>query len=35
VIERPAFTVGIEEEYLVVNRETRDLLKSPPNEMWA
>lgn len=32
--ERPAFTVGIEEEYLVVNRETRDLVKSPPPEMW-
>ncbi len=35
VIERPAFTIGIEEEYLVVDRETRDLLKSPPPEMWT
>ncbi|MEA1903593.1 MAG: carboxylate-amine ligase [Actinomycetota bacterium] len=33
-MERPAFTVGIEEEYLVVDRETRDLIKSPPPEMW-
>ena len=34
VLERPAFTVGIEEEYLVVDRETRDLIKSPPPAMW-
>lgn len=34
MLERPAFTVGIEEEYLVVDRETRDLIKSPPPEMW-
>jgi len=34
VIERPAFTIGIEEEYLVVDRQTRDLVKSPPPEMW-
>jgi carboxylate-amine ligase len=34
VIDRPAFTVGIEEEYLVVDRETRDLIKDPPPEMW-
>ncbi len=32
--ERPAFTVGIEEEYLIVDRETRDLVESPPQEMW-
>lgn len=32
--ERPAFTVGIEEEYLVVDRGTRDLVESPPPEMW-
>lgn len=32
--ERPAFTVGIEEEYLVVDRETRDLVESPPPQMW-
>ena len=29
MIERPSFTVGIEEEYLVVDRETRDLVKAP------
>jgi glutamate---cysteine ligase / carboxylate-amine ligase len=34
VIDRPAFTIGIEEEYLVVDRETRDLVKDPPPEMW-
>jgi len=34
MIERPAFTIGIEEEYLVVDRESRDLIKSPPPEMW-
>ncbi len=34
-MERPSFTIGIEEEYLVVDRETRDLVKSPPPEMWG
>jgi len=34
VIERPEFTIGIEEEYLVVDRETRDLFKEPPRELW-
>ncbi len=34
MIDRPAFTVGIEEEYLVVDRETRDLIKDPRPEMW-
>lgn len=34
MIERPEFTIGIEEEYLVVDRETRDLFKTPPKEMW-
>jgi len=34
MIERPEFTIGIEEEYLVVDRETRDLFKRPPKEMW-
>ena len=33
-MDRPAFTVGIEEEYLVVDRETRDLVQSPPPTMW-
>lgn len=30
MIERPSFTIGIEEEYLIVDRETRDLVRSPP-----
>lgn len=34
MIDRPAFTIGIEEEYLVVDRDTRDLVKDPPPEMW-
>jgi carboxylate-amine ligase len=34
MIERPAFTIGIEEEYLVVDRMTRDLIKNPPPAMW-
>ena len=29
MLERPSFTVGIEEEYLVVDRVTRDLVDSP------
>lgn len=29
MLERPSFTVGIEEEYLVVDRATRDLVESP------
>jgi len=33
-MERPSFTIGIEEEYLVVDRETRDLIKSPPPDLW-
>jgi len=27
--ERPSFTIGIEEEYLVVDRQTRDLVREP------
>jgi len=34
VIERPEFTIGIEEEYLIVDRDSRDLLRKPPREMW-
>ncbi len=34
MIERPEFTIGIEEEYLVVDRESRDLIQQPPPEMW-
>jgi len=29
MIERPSFTIGIEEEYLLVDRETRDLVRAP------
>jgi carboxylate-amine ligase len=29
MIERPSFTVGIEEEYLIVERESRDLVREP------
>ncbi|MEM9146773.1 MAG: carboxylate-amine ligase [Pseudomonadota bacterium] len=28
-MERPSFTIGIEEEYLIVDRETRDLVRAP------
>jgi len=34
VMSRPAFTVGIEEEYLLVDRETRNLVADPSPEMW-
>ena len=34
MIERPAFTIGIEEEYLVVDRESRDLIGDPPPGLW-
>ena len=29
-MKEPAFTLGIEEEYLLVDRETRDLVTDPP-----
>ncbi len=32
-IREPSFTVGIEEEYLLVDRETRDLAPDPPEGM--
>lgn len=35
VVERPAFTVGIEEEYLLVDRDSRDLLRDPPERLMA
>ncbi|MDP3984966.1 MAG: carboxylate-amine ligase [Acidimicrobiia bacterium] len=34
-MSRPAFTVGIEEEYLLVDRESRNLVNDPSQEMWA
>ncbi len=30
-VERPTFTVGIEEEYLIVDRESRDLVRDLPD----
>ena len=35
VISRPAFTVGIEEEYLLVDRVTRNLVSDPSPELWT
>ena len=32
-VERPAFTIGIEEEYLLVDPGTRDLLRDPPDSL--
>jgi carboxylate-amine ligase len=31
----PSFTIGIEEEYLLVDRETRDLVIDPPDSLMA
>ncbi|MEX2278628.1 MAG: carboxylate-amine ligase [Acidimicrobiia bacterium] len=31
----PQLTIGIEEEYLLVDRETRNLLADPPHELWV
>lgn len=32
-LKEPAFTLGVEEEYLLVDRETRDLVSDPPPEL--
>ncbi len=32
-LSEPTFTIGIEEEYLLVDRQTRDLAKDPPASM--
>jgi carboxylate-amine ligase len=32
-IPKPEFTIGIEEEYLLVDRETRNLVQDPPNSV--
>ena len=32
-VERPAFTIGIEEEYLLIDQESRDLLRDPPDRL--
>ena len=34
-LKRPAFTIGIEEEYLLVDRNTRDLVSEPPGNIVA
>lgn len=34
MVERPAFTVGIEEEYLLVEQASRDLVRDPPSGLW-
>ncbi|HUP16338.1 MAG TPA: carboxylate-amine ligase [Acidimicrobiia bacterium] len=34
-MSRPAFTVGIEEEYLLVDRVTRNLVSDPSPELWT
>ena len=33
-MKEPAFTLGIEEEYLLVDRDTRDLATNPPPELF-
>lgn len=32
-IPKPAFTIGIEEEYLIVDKETRNLISEPPSTL--
>lgn len=32
-ISKPSFTMGVEEEYLLVDRQTRDLATDPPGEL--
>ena len=34
-IKEPSFTIGIEEEYLLVDRTTRDLAQEPPPALLA
>jgi carboxylate-amine ligase len=35
VIPRPAFTVGVEEEYLLVDQDSGELMSDPSPDMWA
>jgi carboxylate-amine ligase len=35
VLAEPEFTLGIEEEYFLVNRATRDVVGDPPDGMLA
>ena len=30
MMKEPSFTIGMEEEYMVVDRETRDLIREAP-----
>ena len=32
---KPSFTIGIEEEYLLVERDSRDLASDPPDSLMA
>jgi carboxylate-amine ligase len=32
-IREPSFTIGVEEEYLLVDKETRDLVSDPPKDL--
>ncbi|HXG78703.1 MAG TPA: carboxylate-amine ligase [Methyloceanibacter sp.] len=34
-IKEPSFSIGIEEEYLLVDKETRDLVQEPPQDLFA
>lgn len=34
-MKEPPFTIGLEEEYLLVDRKTRDLAQAPPDELFA
>ena len=33
--KEPSFTIGIEEEYLLVDKLTRDLADAPPEQLWT
>ncbi len=33
-LTRPSFTIGIEEEYMLIDRESRDLATDPPNALF-
>ena len=35
MLSEPSFTIGIEEEYLLVDRQTRDLAVDPPPAFFA
>ena len=35
MIKEPAFTIGVEEEYLLVDKETRALVIDPPHTLMA